>query len=90
MGAAENDENTTCYSTEETEWCSYNNSGGYDSAYLGNVDDYYTDWAAIDDKLYNETFTLTDIGGLTLNFTVSHWFWEKDYYSQFLAHHILD
>ncbi len=80
---AEDEENSHCYSLVETEWCSYNNSGGYDSAYLGNVDDYYDDWAATDDLLFNETFTLTDIGGLTLNFTVSHHFWDEDYYHEY-------
>mmetsp|Transcript_27313 Transcript_27313/g.41108 ORF Transcript_27313/g.41108 Transcript_27313/m.41108 type:complete len:173 (+) Transcript_27313:143-661(+) len=80
---APSEDNSSCYSLQETEWCSYNNSGGYDAAYLGNVDDYYTEWAAIDDLLFNETFTLKDIGGLTLNFTVSHHFWEKDYYHEY-------
>jgi hypothetical protein len=70
----------------ERDWCSVSNSCGdaeYGGAYIGNVDDYYTEWAAKDDRLNNETFTIEDIAGKTIYFKVTHYFFDKDYYSNY-------
>lgn len=66
-------------------WCTYFNTGGpeADSAYVGNVDDYYTSWAATDDLLWTEIFTIEKSANSTFEMIASHWFFEEDYYSNY-------
>lgn len=64
-------------------WCTYHNTNsteGSSTAYIGNVDDYYYDWAEEEDRLQVEHFTITSVAGKTTKFHVKHWFEEKDWY----------
>lgn len=57
-------ETDICYSTNVPEWCNYTNSGGGDSAYIGNIDDvYYPEEAMEVDEIHEETFVIIDTGG---------------------------
>ena len=70
---------------ENISWCAYFNTGGptIDTAYIGNVDDYYTDWAAEEDLLYDEIFKIEHSANSTFEMIVSHWFFETDYYTYY-------
>jgi hypothetical protein len=76
-----------CYSLESNQtWCTYTNLDTKygDSAYIGNVDDYYyEELAAEDDKLFKEEITINNAENVTTYFDVSHFFLDKDYYPEY-------
>ena len=81
IGEDQEDDSNSCYANFEKSWCVYKNSiEGMDYAYLGNIDDYYADEAAAEDKISEETITVNGLDGKTAYFYVSHFFNEKDYY----------
>lgn len=54
-----------------------------DGAYIGNVDDYYPSWASEEDSLIDEIFTIEGSANSTFEMYVSHWFFEKDYNTEY-------
>lgn len=80
-----------CWGGSNTDWCTVINTSGNSSmgAYIGNVDDYYADWAAEDDQVHNEIFTLRDVGAKTMWLKVNHFFLKKDYYTEFWNDHLM-
>ena len=64
------------------DWCSYFNTAGGNAtgAYIGNVDDYYPEDAALYDKIHEETLTLKNAQGMNHYICVHHWFNDMDYY----------
>lgn len=75
-----------CYSLESKQaWCTYKNldTKDGDSAYIGNVDDYYKKWAAVEDQLFKEEITINNAENITTYFDVSHYFFDEDYYSEY-------
>lgn len=67
-------------------WCTYHNTNtteGSSTAYIGNVDDYYDDWAEEEDQIQEEQITIISAAGKTTNFHVRHWFEEKDWYYEY-------
>jgi len=80
-----------CWGGSNTDWCTVINTSGNSSmgAYIGNVDDYYADWAAEDDQVHNEIFTLRDVGAKTMWLKVNHFFLKTDYYTEFWNDHLM-
>jgi hypothetical protein len=67
-------------------WCKYRNTEGKgsDIAYIGNVDADFDDvWTKIADVVAIQIFTLNVAHSNTMEFTVSHWYWEEDYYTNY-------
>jgi len=75
---------TWCDSSTQPGWCKYDNSNATGtSAYIGNVDDeYYPDWAAVDDVMHNETMTIKVAEGNLFHFCGHHHYNDKDYYPE--------
>lgn len=64
-------------------WCKFEKSGYYPGAYVGNVDDYYDEWAENCDKAEDITYTIDDAAGRTIKLYVSHFFFNVDYYAYY-------
>ena len=72
------------YYGDSSYFCSYFNTGGSSSTYIGNVEDWYSEsWAEEEDLLFDEVFTLKDVASSNLTFEVLHDFFYYDYYYQY-------
>lgn len=74
------------WSWQERDWCTYENTNtteGASMAYIGNVDDYYDDWASYADQIQEEIITIAAVADMTVNFHSYHWYLKEDWYYEY-------